>query len=497
MPQKPKSHGTETTPQIFDLRSALEYLDTRPGDLMHLTEPVDPHNELAGLYRIISTGRHQVPPAPYGPAMLFQKVKGYKNVRITAGLLGTRERTAHLLGTRSEKLAGTLLEALEKPLATVTGSSTHAPCQEIVHTAPLDVRRLLPAPTNTPLDAGPYFTMGLIRAEDPETGQSDVTIHRMCIQGPDLLSVYFVPGRHIDHFRIKAEKMNRPLPISINIGLDPAVYLAACFEEPATPLGFDELSIAGALRGHPVELAPCVSVEAMAIAHAEIVIEGEILPGQRIIEDGHTNTGFSMPEFLGYMGKAQPELPVIKIKAITHRRDPILQTIFGPSDEFSNLMGIPTEAGILRLLDRSLPGRVLNLYSHPGGGGKCLLILQFKKTSPADEGRQRQAALTAFAAFSELKQVILVDDDVNPFDSDDILWALTTRFQGDHSTVFLPGFRCHPLDPSQSPEFSPFIASEGISCKTIFDCTVPYRLRERFMRVPFEDVDVKRFVGEP
>ena len=175
--------------------------------------------------------------------------------------------------------------------------------------------------------------MGLLRAEDPETGQSDVTIHRMCVHGPDRLSVYFVPGRHIDQFRIKAEAAGRPLPVSINIGLDPAIYVASCFEPPTTPLGFDELGIAGALRGRPVELAPCVSVAAKAIAHAEIVIEGEILPNERVREDALTGLGFAMPEFPGYLGKAQAAVPVIRVRAVTHRREPIFQTLVGPGAE--------------------------------------------------------------------------------------------------------------------------------------------------------------------
>ena len=149
--------------------------------------------------------------------------------------------------------------------------------------------------------------MGLIRAEDPETGEADVTIHRLCVQGPDRLSVYFVPGRHIDQFRIKAERAGRALPVSISMGLDPAIYLAACFEPPTTPLGFDELTIAGGLRRRPVELVDCVTVAAKAIARAEIVLEGEILPGERVREDALTGTGYCMPEFPGYLGIAQPD----------------------------------------------------------------------------------------------------------------------------------------------------------------------------------------------
>jgi 4-hydroxy-3-polyprenylbenzoate decarboxylase len=360
---------------------------------------------------------------------------------------------------------------------------------------PLDLRRMIPAPTNTLLDAGPYFNMGLLRAADPETGESDVTIHRLCIQGPDRLSVFFVPGRHIDRFRIKAEQMGRSLPVSISMGLDPAIYLSACFEPPTTPLGLDELTIAGGLRRRPVELVDCVAVAAKAIARAEIVLEGEILPDERIREDAQTNTGCCMPEFPGYMGKAQSALPVIQVKAVTHRKNPILQTIIGPGEEHVNLTGIPTEASILRLVEKSMPGLLQNVYCHSAGGGKYLAILQFKKLAASDEGRQRQAAITAFAAFPELKHVILVDEDVDIFDTNDVLWAMTTRYQGDASTIFIPGVRCHPLDPSQSPDFSPSVPAPGISCKTIFDCTVPFRLKDRFRRAEFMSVDLSKYLG--
>jgi 4-hydroxy-3-polyprenylbenzoate decarboxylase len=179
---------------------------------------------------------------------------------------------------------------------------------------------------------------------------------------------------------------------------------------------------------------------------------------------------------------------------VTHRRDPILQTIIGPAEEHTNLVGIPTEASILRLVENSMPGRLVNVYCHSSGGGKYLAILQFRKSAASDEGRQRQAALTAFAAFPELKHVILVDEDVDLFDTNDVLWAMTTRYQGDRSTVFIPGVRCHPLDPSQSPDFSPSIPVDATSCKTIFDCTVPFNLKGRFRRAAFQDVDLARFL---
>ena len=482
----------QTHDPCCELRAALDLLANDPRHLLVTAEEVDPRLELAGVYRLVGAGTPAMPPTRIGPAMLFERIRGYSDARILVGLLASRERTARLLHTTIERLPFRLLEALESPIGAVIAEGP-APCQEVVHRPPLDLMRLLPIPTNTAKDAGPYLTLGLLRAEDPETGQSDVTIHRMCVLGPDRLSVYFVPGRHFDHFRQKAEAAGRPLPVSVNIGLDPAIYLASCFEPPTTPLGFDELSIAGALRGRPVELAPCLSVAAKAIARAEIVIEGEMLPGERAREDELTGLGYAMPEFPGYLGKAQESVPVIRVRAVTHRRRPIFQTLVGPGAEHTALTGIPTEASILRLVERGMPGRLVNVYAHPAGGGKYVAILQLRKASPSDEGRQRQAALTAFAAFPELKHVILVDEDVNIYDTNDVLWAMTTRYQGDASTVFIPGVRCHPLDPSQSPEFSPSIPAPGVSCKTVFDCTVPYRLKENFRRVEFADVDLKRF----
>ena len=484
-----------------DLRSALEYLKTFPGEVMQTDEPVDPMAELSGVYRHVGAGGTVMRPTKLGPALLFNSIKGHPGARVLIGLFASRERTARLLKTTPERLAFRLVEALEHPLDPVVVPQQQAACQQVVHRASdpgFDVRKLVPAPTNTPDDAGPYLTLGHCYASDPETGESDITIHRLCLQGPDTLTMFLTPGaRHIEVFRQKAEAAGKPLPISISIGIDPAISLATSFEPPTTPLGFDELKVAGGLRGRAVDLVECLTVRERAIAHAEYVIEGELLPGVRMREDHNTDSGKAMPEFPGYTGPAVRELPVIRVTAVTHRLNPILQTCIGPSEEHVTLAGIPTEASILQTVGRALPGRLLNVYAHSAGGGKYLAVLQFKKSVPSDEGRQRQAALLAFAAFSELKHVILVDEDVDLFDSNDVLWALNTRYQGDLDTVFLPGFRCHPLDPSQSPDYNPALRDNGITCKTIFDCTVPWNLKAEFVRAKFLDVDPARFVLRP
>jgi len=486
------SDQTIAAAQITDLRSALRFLRGQAGQLVTTAAPVDPYLEIAGIYKLIGGGTPAAPPTRIGPAMLFENVKGF-DMQVVTGVLASRKRAALLLGSTETRLPRDLLGALEAPVAPVTVARASAPCQEVVLRAPFDVRRILPALTLTSLDAGPYITLGLVRAEDPQTGESDVTIHRICLQGPDRLSVFFMRGRHIDEFRRKAEAAGRALPVSVSIGLDPAVYIAACFEPPTTPLGFDELTVAGGLRGRPVELVECVSVAAKAIANAEVVIEGEILAEERMREDAGTSTGYAMPEFPGYMGAAQRALPILRVTAVTHRRHPIFQALVNPGMEHANLAGIPTEASIMRLVERGMPGRLQGVHCHPAGGGKYVAILSFRKLSEHDEGLPRQAALAAFSAFSELKHVILVDDDVDLFDTDDVLWAMTTRYQGDVSTVLVPGVRCHALDPTQSREYNPMLPADGTTCKTVFDCTVPVRMRDRFRRAEFARVELPEY----
>lgn len=488
------------TKEVIDLRSALELLESIPGQMVHTDVEVDPSAELAGVYRYVGAGGTVARPTKTGPAMTFENVKGHPGAKVVIGLLASRKRVGYLLNSKPEKLGFMMRDAVKNAIAPVVVDKAKAQCQEVVHLATdegFDIRKLIPAPTNTPEDAGPYVTLGMCYASDVETGESDVTIHRLCLQSKDEISMFFTPGaRHLGAFREKAEALGKPLPISISIGVDPAIEIASCFEPPTTPLGFNELSIAGAIRGKAVELAPCVTIDEKCIANAEYVIEGELLVGARVREDQNSNTGKAMPEFPGYTGPANAELPVIKVKAVTHRVNPIMQTCIGPSEEHVSMAGIPTEASILDMVERAMPGRVQNVYAHSSGGGKFIAVIQFKKTVPSDEGCQRQAALLAFSAFPELKQVILVDEDVDIFDTNDVLWAMTTRMQADVDIVTIPGVRCHPLDPSNDPACSWSIRDHGIACKTIYDATIPFNQKARFQRAKFMEVDVKKFLPD-
>lgn len=476
---------------VNDLRSALAFLKEQPGQLIETNVEVEAKAELAGVYRYVGAGGTVQRPTKEGPAMLFHHVRGFQDASVVIGVMASR-RVAALLDCAPEELGKKLYHSVEQPVPPVEVDGP-APCQQVIHRADepdFDLFRLIPAPTNTSDDAGPYITLGMCYARHPDTGRHDVTIHRLCVQGKDTLSIFFTPGaRHIGAMAERAEALNQPLPISISIGVDPAISIGSCFEPPTTPLGYDELSIAGALRGEPVELCRCVSINEWAIARAEYVIEGEILPHVRVQEDQNSHTGYAMPEFPGYTGPASSECRLIRVKAVTHRVHPIMQTCIGPSEEHVSMAGIPTEASIYGMVEKAMLGRLKNVYCCSAGGGKFMAVLQFQKRVASDEGRQRQAALLAFSAFSELKHIFLVDEDVDCFDMNDVLWAMNTRFQGDADIITLPGVRCHPLDPSNDPSCSPSIRDHGIACKTIFDCTVPFDQKQRFRRAHFLEVD--------
>lgn len=422
---------------------------------------------------------------------MFNNVEGFSDTKVLMGLMANRRRVGLMFHHDYQTLGKFLNTAVEKPIPPVM--VTDAPTHEVVHKATdpdFDIRKLVAAPTNTPEDAGPYITVGVVLGSNMAKTMSDVTIHRMVLEDKDKLGIYIMPGgRHIGAFAKEYEAANKPMPITINIGLDPAITIGCTFEPPTTPLGYNELGVAGAIRQEAVGLTKALTVDENAIARSEFTLEGYIMPNERMQEDINTQTGKAMPEFPGYDGDANPAVQVIKVTAVTHRKHPIMQSVIGPSEEHVSMAGIPTEASILELTDRAIPGKVLNVYNPPAGGGKLMTIMQIHKDDAADEGIQRQAALLAFSAFKELKTVILVDEDVDIFDMNDVMWTVNTRFQADQDLMILPGMRNHPLDPSERPEYDlKSIRTRGMSSKLVIDGTVPFDMREQFERAKFKPV---------
>lgn len=179
--------------KINDLRSALELLEKMPGQLVQTDTEVDPMGELSGVYRHVGAGGTVQRPTKEGPAMIFNNIKGHPGARVAIGLLASRERVGYLLDCDPKKLGFLLKDSVANPVKPVVIPNEQAKCQEVVHYATedgFDIRKLIPAPTNTPEDAGPYITLGMCYASNPQTGESDVTIHRMCLQSKDEISIF-------------------------------------------------------------------------------------------------------------------------------------------------------------------------------------------------------------------------------------------------------------------------------------------------------------------
>lgn len=481
---------------IYDLRSALKVLQEIPGEYREIKQEADLDAEMIGYYQKLGARGTSKRPTKTGPMMMFTNVKDHPGAKVAIGVMGTRERVGHLLGEPADRLPHFYNECLKNLVEPVEVSSEQAVCHEEVHLASdpdFDLFKLLPAPRTTPRDAAPYITMGLCYASDPDNrADRNAAVHRLCIVGKDEMVMGFGGYRHMGVFKDKAFAKGQPLPISVNIGLDPALYLASSFEPPTTPLGMDELTVAGAMRNRPVELTRCVAIDEYCIANAEIVIEGELIPGQMIKEDINSNTGRGLPEFPGYSGPARA-CPLFKVKAVTFRKNPILQTCIGSSEEHVNMAGIPNEASVLAYANNAAPGLVLNAYCPPSGCGKFNAVVQIKKKSPADEGKERHVALGILGVLPETKNLVLVDDDVDIFDPYDVEWALTTRFRPDLDMIQIPGVRCHIGDPTEKQTYDPLLRENGIGTKVIYDATAPFKLKDQFWRPEFLDVDMSKF----
>lgn len=487
-------------PKINDLRSAIEHLKAIPGEFIETDVAIDPDAEITGVYRHVGAAGVCQRPTRLGPAMMFTNVNGFEDSRVVIGMVGTRERVGHLLNCPPAELGQLLNKSVHNRIAPqLVEPGEDIPCQEVVYKATdpdFDIRKIIPAPRNTPEDAGPYITMGHCYSHDPVTGEHDITIHRLCLQDKDTMTFNSAPGRHLEIFRRKWHAQGKNMPLTVNIGLDPAIPIACCFEPPTTPLGLNELSIAGALRNEPVKMANCLTVDEQCIANAEYVLECEILFGETMPESANPENIWAMPEFPGYEGIAHKESAVVKVRAITTRKHPIMQTCIGCSEEHVNMAGIPTEASILDACQKAFPGLVTNVYAARSGGGKSIAIISVNKKTPVDQGRERQVGLVALATYTELKHVIVVDDDIDIFDADDVMWAMNYRFNAEQDLITIPNVICHPLDPSEKKDVTGYWR-DGLGCKAIFDCTMPFGLRDKyFHRAKFLEVDPLPYVPE-
>lgn len=403
-------------------------------------------------------------------ATLFPHPDGHA-IPVISGLVSDRQWIAEAMGVEPKDVLARFQDAALNPLPweEVRG----APVQQVVH-RDVDLYKQLPLPVHNEHDNGAYITAGLLIARNPVTGVQNVSIHRLQVSGPNRLGALLLP-RHTHMFFEMAEGTGQPLDVAIVVGVDPLTLLSS---QAIVPIDFDELTIAGALHGVPLPVVKCVTSELRVPAEAEIVIEGRLLPQVREMEG-------SFGEFPQYYGEPAKR-HVIEITALTHRKDAMFHTIVGGGLEHLLLGGIPREATMLVHLQRCFPN-VRDVHLARGGVCRYHLYVQIAKRQ---DGEAKNIMMGAFAGHYDIKQVIVVDEDVDIHNPTEVEWAVATRFQADRDLLVVAESQGSKLDPS---------TCNGVGAKMGLDATKPLNAKEmtfKRIRVPGEDVvDVEKVLS--
>jgi len=433
--------------QFLDrLRAEKELVDIRqPVDIRHIATLVDQAET----------------------ALLFHDVIGY-DMPVVSGIIRSRKRAILSMGCSDyPEIEHRLQQGIDSPIPPkYVETARH---KEVVETdGRVDLFRL-PVPMSSIYDGGPMITAGVVIAKDPEYGFNS-GMYRFMVKERNLTGIDIVTPNNMRLFAQRAYEAGRPCPISISIGTHPFEVMGSGFR---APLGVDEMAIAGGIRGAPVELTMCETIDMPCLADAEIVLEAEILP------TGWTQPEGRFAEFTRLMGGLHWN-PLVKVKAITRRKDAIYYALHMPWE--NTWLAAPTRYTAIRRALKNAGVQVKDINVTLGGCGFWHAIVSIRKQA----GEGKNALLAALTA-QDIKHVVVVDDDIDVFDATDVEWAIATRVQGDKDVIIIPGARAKPLDPSLAvtpPGVVPTGAKVGI------DATIGEGIpRERFERIAYAYAD--------
>lgn len=454
----------------LDLRQYLaEVEETLPADLVHVTEPVDPsrYGVTAVLQRLEDLGKF--------PLVLFDRpldLNGEPSpFPIMTNVYATRERCAVALGLAPEQAYQELsLEYARREDGRIPPTvipRTEALVKEVVRTGEDVDLRALPIVRHHRMDGGPYIDMaGVMR--DPDTGAYNAAFLRNQFKGPRKLGVHMSP-RHNWQIARKDEAAGRPTPVAIVVSHHPSFFIGAL---NVAPFGADDYEVIGSIAGRALRLTPSETWgDAFLVpADAEMIIEGEVLPGVREVEG-------PFGEFPGTYGPQRVRW-VIDVKAITHRRHAIYQDVFVGHQDVRVLGSFPKEGAIFNRIKGVVP-TVKAVHLPPSGVGRFHCYISIDKKV---DGESKQAALIALGAVDFVKHVFVVDADVNVFREEEVLWAVATRVQADQDVDVIKNVKGNTLDPSQTDDI--------MGAKMIVDATKPVRRPfEARVEVPRDAVD--------
>ena len=407
-----------------DMRDFLDHLE-KSGSLVRITDEVAPEHELAAYLRKASDMGDQ------GPALLFENIRGHE-MRVAGGLFANRRLMLEALETTEEEANSKYLDAIGNLVEHKV--IDRGPCNEVIRLGEEADLTAFPFPTYCELDGGPFITLGIAISRDPEDGGKNASIYRHQVLGKRRLGVLSPPPHHLGVHYKKAEALDKPLELAIALGVPPSALVATQWE---AGYGVDELTLAGALMGEPLDVVKCRTVDLEVPAGAEIIIEGRMPPGVREHEG-------PFGEYTGYYTQASDK-PVMEVSAITHRRNPILLAGMSgvPTTDNHVLKMIPMEASCYAMLKRKFAG-IKRVHFH-GAGGVGLMCVVAMKQYARNEARQVLATLLGSQGS---KLAVVVDEDIDIHDMDKVMWAICTRAQAQKDVMILPNMTLWQLDPS-------------------------------------------------
>lgn len=492
-----------STELIADLRGALQWLKSE-GDLLETDKEVNPDLEITAIQKQLDGG------CP----ILFNNVKGKPNHRVITNLFGDIKVINKMFGWKDDtERTRQLAYALTHPMPPVMVDSKDAPSQEIVIETPKEVNEYLVPIRHTDLE--PELTVGsgnrLISGEY-FNGGTDLGYNRMNFRWGNVGTFQISPGSHMWQVVTKYYKADKPIPITMCFGVPPACTLlaGAGFDYVILPDGCDEVGIAGAVQGFPVRLVKARTVDALALADCEVVLEGYINPRDRRYETAESEKAGVQgrypfhPEWAGYMGKAY-KAPTFHVTAVTMRKPeskPIIFALGVHTLDDHNIDTTVREAAMYELCERIQPGLIVDVnipYCMTDWGGA---IIQVTKRNQIDEGWQRNFMSALMSTSQGMRLCIAVSEDTDIYDMDDIMWCLTTRVNpradilnpipGGRGQTFMPAERMTAGEREWTASNTRF---EGGMC---IDATVPFGYEKDFMRPVYavEKVNLKNFFSD-
>lgn len=436
-----------------DLREFLDLLESE-NQLVRIKGEVMPEPDLSAIGR-------SAPDMENAPAVLVEKVKGYKTP-VVLNVHGSWQNHALMLNMDKNTPVKEQFFELERiwdryPIKPVWVDKKDAPVKEVVIEEDINLFDVLPLFRINEFDAGFYLSKALVVSKDPNKPESyeeqNAGTYRIQVKGKDKVGIQPLPFHDIAVHLKHAEEKNEPLPIAICLGNDPVLSFMA-----STPIEYaqSEYDFAGALKGEAIELTKSEHGQLDIPARSEVVLEGYIMPREREIEG-------PFGEFPGSYSGARLQ-PIVKITKITHRQNPIFENLYlgMPWTEIDYLMALNTSLPLYKQLKRDFPeveavnamythgiGTIVSTKSRLGGYGKAVAM----------------RLLSTPHGMPYTKIAIIVDEFVDPFNLEQVMWALTTRVRPDKDVFKIPYAPGMPLDPSSDPA--------GMHTKLVIDATTP------------------------